>query len=679
MPDRTNHAYHTANSTGLSKYRDLIVARRAEIVCHFYHELSKRGLLILDELPAVERAHLVSSQVAYLEQMALPDLPEIEHRAIASKVGEIYNLVSVSPASLVDASQIYVQSILHHLPEMQTDAQSLLSLQQRFESNLSCQLNAFWHIADQRIKILSEIGQHLELKANVADLMQQFVATAFEGKKTLCGVSLFNVQNAGSPALEYGEGEFSGTVLLDQYSTLFNVQHTLQPAWLSRIPMGKIGLSTPKKGAIAALPIFRDHGTVDRILVLCSHYPNYFGAEDKRLFFMLLTHELAMSLNRLRQTSGLHCPTKPERAHYLDIFKQNRIEMVFQPIVNVAHREIVKFEALARLVDDDGRLIAPGLFLPAFGARHLLDLFLGGLGQACAFIRKRPAGQRYGVSVNLPVESFEYPAILDKIMGVINEYAIDPGDITLEVLESSVNTDTAVSHLHRLRNSGLRIALDDVGSGESSLLRLNMIDVDEIKIDQFLCRNLCSEPHKLTVVFMLIQLAAQRGMHCVVEGVENDTILDMVKTLGGASIQGYGICRPIRIADALAWVDQFVKKRADEPASGGSPASLHGWYAKHLSRLMLMLNAIPNNLDLIGLERAGDANRCPLAVILAAQNMQDTPIYRSHKRWHDIVHEISQLKPDQLTQLDALKKELVQVTADIGETIQGSLAAGSLI
>lgn len=678
MSIHIKNLYNAESSRHLAPYYELILSRRAEIVDWFYRKLDQHELHVLAELSDAERARLVVSQVAYLEQIFSPDLTEPEHREMASRIGEIHDAVSLSPVSLLHAFKIYQQSIFRYVPEIQADVQATAVLQQRLENDLAWQLIVYWRAEGRRTKMFSELTELIETQMNVADVLQQFSQGLLNRKIALCGISLFNLQKENVPELEFSAGEFSGAILLEpddggrsaMTNMLFEVRQTMQPVWLSRASVSMTSLSASMVRSMAVLPVFRDHGTVDRLLVLCARFPNYFGAEEKRFFFTLLAHELAIRLNQLQQYSGMpHRLQEPEREHYLELLRNNRIEMVFQPIVDASNRQIVKFEALARLVDDDGRLIAPGLFLPALGTRHLLELFLSGLQQACAVLRQRPAEQNYGVSVNLPTEAFEYPAILNRIMAVIEQYAVDPGDITLEILESSLNTGEAAAHVQRLKSSGVRIALDDVGSGESSLLRLKMLAINEIKIDQSLTKDLCAEPDKLAVVHMLMRLATQLGVHCVVEGVENDIILDMVKTLGGASIQGYAVSHPIRSGDVHAWVAEYTRTRGIEESGDSLPGSLHAWYARHLSRSLLILDAFPDNVDLIALHQASDACSCPLTAFLAKQNLQDSPVAWLHQRWHELVQELARLEPSRRANVEAIKQELMLVTRGIGTAI----------
>ena len=280
--------------------------------------------------------------------------------------------------------------------------------------------------------------------------------------------------------------------------------------------------------------------------------------------------------------------------------------MWYQPVVNPDTHRIVKAEALARLRDGD-HLISPYFFLPAFGSTQLLTLFEKGLQQVHKDAQHWAAEKSFppALSINLPPEAFQHPAFLQKIAhwGATHLLQHDhPGDgtepvqITLDIQESDALDEAgAQEQILLLRNAGFRIALDDVGSGESSLNRLRTLSIDEIKISQSFIGALAKNPDMIDFVIILANLAKDLNMGCVAEGAENDAIADMLASIAGLSLQGHLYAKPMPAAELAGWVTEYQQKK--EPAH---PHTLHGWLAKcmvitHIVRSSLL--HMPNLLN----------------------------------------------------------------------------------
>ncbi len=140
-----------------------------------------------------------------------------------------------------------------------------------------------------------------------------------------------------------------------------------------------------------------------------------------------------------------------------------------------------------------------------------------------------------------------------------------------------LHLDIAQKQLVRLHEAGLRIALDDVGSGYSSLARMRDLPVDVIKLDQGFVRNLQRQPEHLQFVAAMQSLARGVRADLVVEGVETDIILDALRVMGIGGAQGYAVARPMPEAALIAWLTEYRPCPA-----GRRPNSLLAAYAAHL-------------------------------------------------------------------------------------------------
>ncbi|MGC9208145.1 EAL domain-containing protein, partial [Acidithiobacillus sp.] len=226
------------------------------------------------------------------------------------------------------------------------------------------------------------------------------------------------------------------------------------------------------------------------------------------------------------------------------------LEVWYQPILDNRARRVVGVEALARLRDGDGKIWSPAEFLPQLQGKDLFELSRQVLQQALIDLSVLDAlGLSLWVSVNIDPHSVS-DACVACLREMIVHGAVDPSRITLEILEGSdfLEQQAALEHLLALKAQGIRLALDDVGSAYASLLRMKDLPIDEIKLDQGFVRTLEERPQDLHFVAAIQDLAAGMGVDLVVEGVETEDILDAVTVLGVKFLQGYGIARPMPLA-----------------------------------------------------------------------------------------------------------------------------------
>ena len=120
-----------------------------------------------------------------------------------------------------------------------------------------------------------------------------------------------------------------------------------------------------------------------------------------------------------------------------------------------------------------------------------------------------------------------------------------------------------MGHLQRLRNAGIKIALDDVGSAYASLLRLKNLPIDEIKIDQGFIRELSIKPQDLIFVESLVSLGSRMGVPITVEGVETEAHIALLREMNIDYLQGYAIAKPLDAEAVPDFVHTFVLGSGD--------------------------------------------------------------------------------------------------------------------
>lgn len=215
------------------------------------------------------------------------------------------------------------------------------------------------------------------------------------------------------------------------------------------------------------------------------------------------------------------------------------MEMHYQPIVNLSTGEVDYYEALVRIRDGDN-LIMPYTIFPIISERRLeaeFDIVVLGRIAKDLNAGKIPDGK--GISFNVSGPGVVDPMVLEKINGLAHH--LDKYTLIIEVTETALITQLhlASSILNKLRQKGFRIALDDFGSGYSSLSYLSNMPVDCVKFDVTLIRQLFESNRQSQIIENLAAMVIKAGYDIVAEGVENEEILEKVAQLGFSRGQGF--------------------------------------------------------------------------------------------------------------------------------------------
>lgn len=231
-------------------------------------------------------------------------------------------------------------------------------------------------------------------------------------------------------------------------------------------------------------------------------------------------------------------------AVYHAMAEPDRLEMHYQPVVALPAAKVEYYEALVR-IRDGATLIPPSSIFPVVELRGLeLEFDLAVLEKVWRDLSQGriPAGS--GVSLNVSGPGIVNARIIDKLMQfapLLAEYKL-----VLEVTETSLITQIAQasSHLNQLRKVGFVIALDDFGSGYSSLRYLSSMPVDLVKFDISMVRSLEDRGRQAIFVEDLARMIKDAGYALVAEGIESEALLQRVSELGFSHAQGFHIGRP---------------------------------------------------------------------------------------------------------------------------------------
>ncbi len=236
--------------------------------------------------------------------------------------------------------------------------------------------------------------------------------------------------------------------------------------------------------------------------------------------------------------------------------KDGLFELYCQPIVDLASDSISQWELLLRLPGDGGELILPAQFLyTAERSGLILDIDRWVLSEAMRLIsEQRDAGHEVRLEVNLSGRSVGDTKLLSLIEQELQERAIDPASLVLEVTETAAiaNMDRARGFATRLRALGCGFALDDFGAGFGSFYYLKHIPFDYVKIDGEFIHNLPASSTDQLILDSIVQMSKGLGKHTIAEFVGDSETVEVLKAHGVDYAQGYHLGRPRPVAEALA-------------------------------------------------------------------------------------------------------------------------------
>ncbi|TQJ25212.1 diguanylate cyclase/phosphodiesterase [Micromonospora sp. A202] len=251
----------------------------------------------------------------------------------------------------------------------------------------------------------------------------------------------------------------------------------------------------------------------------------------------------------------------------------DELEVYFQPKVTLRDRRLVGVECLARWEHPTHGAVAPEDFVAV--AEHT-----GQLSRLTEVVlreglrRSRDwalADQPLPIAVNLAARTLTDQHFPDRVQELLTEYGVPAQRLTLEITESGVldGTDRPIPTLQRLRDLGVRLSVDDFGTGDSSLAHLRRLPVHEVKVDRSFVQGMATDPGDLAIVNAVVTLSQQFGLAVVAEGVESELTLELLQDIGCEIGQGFLFSRPLPYERLAAWFGAQVEP--ETVASGELP------------------------------------------------------------------------------------------------------------
>lgn len=249
-----------------------------------------------------------------------------------------------------------------------------------------------------------------------------------------------------------------------------------------------------------------------------------------------------------------------------DAMAAGDIWVAYQPQHDIATGEIVGVEALARWTHPERGPIPPDQFIVEAERNHdIYRLTLFVLDKAIAAASTlRGRGLDVQMSVNLSAALLDHADLLGSLRIMLMAHRVEPQHLTIEVTETAQieNSEAARLTLAQLRGLGVRLSIDDYGTGQSNLEYLMAIDADEIKIDKRFVSTMRESPRNREVVKSTIELAHKLGTIAVAEGIEDAETVDLLARLGCDVGQGYFFGKPQLLSDLLAHAPSESPSRA---------------------------------------------------------------------------------------------------------------------
>ena len=238
-----------------------------------------------------------------------------------------------------------------------------------------------------------------------------------------------------------------------------------------------------------------------------------------------------------------------ERALSLAI-DNDELHLVYQPQVNISDGRMIGVEALVRWTHPELGPVSPGEFIPiAENGGFIEPLGRWVLERACHDAASWPAG--ITVAVNVSPLQFQRTDVVQEVFRSLAVSALDPKRLQIEITESifAQNQEEICATLRELKKAGVTCALDDFGSGFSSLGYLATLPLDKLKLDRMFVRGIETDASRATIVRSVLALSRGLGLKFLCEGIETREELEVLRGLGCREAQGYYFGRPQSKAD----------------------------------------------------------------------------------------------------------------------------------
>lgn len=240
--------------------------------------------------------------------------------------------------------------------------------------------------------------------------------------------------------------------------------------------------------------------------------------------------------------------------------RNDELELYHQPQINLAQQSVDGSEALLRWTHPEQGFIPPDVFIQlAEDTGVINELTLWVINKACQQLEEllKQGFNQHNVSINISGKDIAEQEFMPKVRQILSRYDFPANSLTFELTESVMVND--FHHLQQtmaqLSELGVQVAIDDYGTGYSSLFYISQLPFNEIKIDKSFVINLANSERDLTIVRTTIEMAKSLGLKLVAEGIENQQIEEVLKQHECHIVQGYYYQKPIAFKQYISWLN----------------------------------------------------------------------------------------------------------------------------
>ena len=310
-----------------------------------------------------------------------------------------------------------------------------------------------------------------------------------------------------------------------------------------------LGSQHVELGASIGIACYPDHGDTLSALLRAADVAMYHAKHQGRGRAEIYSSELALeAADRAELERDL-----------LLALQRDEFLLEFQPQIDVISGQAVAAEALVRWAHPERDLVMPGTFVPvAEESGTIVALGDWVMSRVCeTAARWAEAGQRQRIAINISTRELAQADFFMRLRHAMATHRTPASMLALEITESvAMNMEPRIlDQLAAMRTEGLHIAIDDFGTGYSNLARLRELPVDRVKIDRSLVRDIASSAEARTICSAVVGLIQGLGMEVVIEGVENEAQMDVLRVIGCTLFQGYHLARPM---DEQSYLTRFA-------------------------------------------------------------------------------------------------------------------------
>jgi diguanylate cyclase (GGDEF)-like protein len=320
-----------------------------------------------------------------------------------------------------------------------------------------------------------------------------------------------------------------------------------------------VGDRTARLSASAGCSLFYSGEENTETLISKAETALYHAKRSGRGKVMVYTREMEEAARRVT-----HIEQALRRA-----VAAEEVEPHFQPIVELKTGHVIGFEALARWTDRDLGVIPPSVFIPIAEERGII----GALSQL--LLRKATETARNWpdelfLSFNLSPSQLVDQNTAQQVLAILERTGFDPRRLEIEITETGLMTDPASAEkiVNDLRAVGIRVSLDDFGTGQSSLGRLREFHFDKLKIDRSFVSSILEDKPSEHIIRAILAMCEGLGMNVVAEGIEEEAQADRLVEFGCAGGQGYLFGRPSDAEATMAYLREAYRGMARDRRRG---------------------------------------------------------------------------------------------------------------